>query len=130
MDISKRYRELRGANGFSKDRGINATIPIPDDNDYPKGYVTRFFIQKVNDKGAPIYEVSNVDYSSFNSNVQYNTTSLRWRISGPVNTVVDTRGNVSDMGIKESNRMSVKLASNIIINLKLYLPNLVQFVKQ
>ena len=44
-------------------------------------------------------------------------------------TQYDNDNRVIDMGIKESNKKSIELASKNIPNLKLYLPNLIQFSK-
>ena len=38
---------------------IETHIPRPSDKDYTRGYVIRYFVQKVNDKGSPIYEIDN-----------------------------------------------------------------------
>lgn len=127
MDNNKRYNELTGGLDINLQVSISADIPVPTENDYIKGYITRFFIQKVNDTGSPIYEVFSPKYISLKSNNLYNTTSLRWRISGPRSQQSDENGNITDKGISESNRISIKLASDEISNLKLYLPNLLQF---
>lgn len=127
MDISKRYNELKPGNTTELQTTVKAFIPKPTDSDYTKGYITRFFVQKVNDKSAPVYEVSNVEFNRLKSNLIFNTTSLRWRISGPKEIQYDKDGKVTDKGIKESNRISTELASKNIPNLKLYLPNLIQF---
>jgi hypothetical protein len=38
-------------------------------------------------------------------------------------------GNVSDIGIRESNRAAINLAALKIKNISLYLPNILQFYK-
>ena len=127
MDISKKYNELKPGNTSELQTRVNAFIPTPVDIDYGKGYITRFFVQKVNDKSSPVYEVSNIEFGRLQSNILFNTTSLRWRITGPKEIQYDTDGRITDKGIKESNRISTELASTNIPNLKLYLPNTIQF---
>ena len=63
------------------------------------------------------------------SKAYYTTTLLKWRISGSLEESYDMGGNLINKSVKESNRISIKLASENIPNLKLYLPNLLQFYK-
>ena len=93
-------------------------IPKPTNGDYLTGYITRFFIQKANDKSSPIYEIKASFASNIESKVYYTLTSLDWRLTGTSNE------------IKKSNAASIKLASNDIPKLSLYLPNLLQFHKK
>jgi hypothetical protein len=100
-----------------KDIKIKTFSPQPNDSDYTKGYITRYFIQRVNDVNSPVYEVSQFSYNRISDNPFYITQTLNWRITG----------NTED--IKNSNSISVKLASVNIPNLKLYLLNYLQFSK-
>jgi hypothetical protein len=97
---------------------INTFIPTPNDSDYKRGYITRYFIQKANDRNSNIFEISKDTYKEFTSNPLLITTSLDWRIVG------------DDIDIKKSNSESVRLASQKINKLQLYLPNLLQFKKK
>jgi hypothetical protein len=83
----------------------------------------------LNDKGSPIYEVNNTLKSYYSSKPQFSTVELRWRISGPKTPEYDSKGIVIDKSVSESNRIAIKLHANEIPNLKLYLPNLLQFYK-
>lgn len=100
-----------------KDIKIKTFSPEPDDSDYGRGYITRYFIQSVNDVHSPVYEVSQFTYNRINDNPFYITQTLNWRITG------------TKEDIKKSNSTSVKLASVNIPNLKLYLLNYLQFSK-
>ena len=129
MTINDQYNILtRG-----KSRNINITpeayLPTPVDKDYRRGYVNRFFAQRSNDGNAPIYEVSDVEFRKLISSSMYDTTTLRWRISGPLDRTVIGAGEIVDKGVRESNKISIKLSSEIITKLGLYLPNLKQFHK-
>lgn len=104
-------------------------IPKPTSSDYSVGYVVRYFIQKANDKGSPIYEVNNLTFKQMQSNVDYQTIRLRWRIFGSKTEKYDVEGNQIDKGVSVSNSISIKNKANLIPNLKLYLPNLLQFYK-
>jgi hypothetical protein len=104
-------------------------LPVLKDVDYRRGFVKRYFIQKTNDKGSPIYEISKRDRNRFITNSLYTIVELKWRIKGPMETQYDSVGNITDKAVSESNRISIKLVSHLIPTLKLYLPNLLQFYK-
>ena len=130
MDINKKYKELT-ANKF---RNLNvkvvASIAKPTESDYTKGYVIRYFTQKSNDISAPIFEISNIEFSKLASSVLYTTTTLRWRITGPKEPVRNENGKLIDKGVRISNETTIKLASTNIKKLNLYLPNLFQFYRK
>ena len=129
MNINDKYKELSGNKFKSLNTKVKSFIPTPTDKDYKRGYITRYFVQKTNDKNAPIYEVSDTEFNKFRSSVMYNTTSLRWRLTGPKDPFDYEDNKIVDKGVKKSNEISIRLASTDIVSLKLYLPNLVQFWK-
>jgi len=96
---------------------IHTFVPSPTETDYKKGYITRYFIQKANDKASYIYEISNVDYSKFAFSPFFTQILLDWRIIG------------TDEEIKQSNFISVKNCIPKMPSIHLYLPNLLQFRK-
>jgi hypothetical protein len=127
MDISSQYNKLRKPDLKPGPTKIKSFLPKPTDVDYTRGYIKRYFAQKVNDLNSPIREISSDDYIKVSNNSFYNTTSLKWRIAGPIksNSGIGT----SEKTVSESNQISIRLASSSIKNLKLYLPNLLQFYK-
>lgn len=116
-DFIKRYRII-SKNSRQRPTTIKSYIPTPNDNDYRRGYIYRYFIRSSNDKQSPIFEVSSKQYTKYLSDPFYTTTKVRWRILGESNEV------------RTSNSIAVKLASDKIKKLKLYLPNLLQFYKK
>lgn len=127
MDNNKKYSNLKINSLFLLNSDIDTHIPNPTNTDYGRGWITRYFIQKTNDKGATIYEVNYSEYSKILSNALYTGVLIRWRISGPITTQYDSDGNVLDKGVRESNRIAISLVADKIPNLKFYLPNLLQF---
>ena len=129
MTASDRYNEL--TRGKSKKLNISpqAFLPSPKEKDYLRGYIIRYFVQKSNDDSAPIYEVAATSYRNFVNSPLYNTTNLRWRISGPLTETKIGAGEVVDYGVPHSNKVAIKLASETITKLGLYLPNLKQFYR-
>lgn len=129
MKINDRYNQL--TSGKSKDIATTpvASFPVPNEKDYKRGYITRYFAQKTNDSNSPIYETSQIEFRKLQSIPLYNTTHLRWRISGPLTEEKIGAGEIVDKGVKESNKISIRLASDLIRKLNLYLPNHRQFHK-
>jgi len=128
MDNIKKYNKIRKVISNNPKR-IDTFVPSPSETDYNKGYITRFFVQQTNDINSPIYEVSSLNFRRYSSSKGYKGASLRWRIKGPISVVFNNNNEVSDKGVKQSNKIAISLISDKIKNLKLYLPNLLQFHK-
>lgn len=96
---------------------VKTFFPTPTEQDYQAGYIVRNFIQKANDKDAPIFEISETYISIIQSDALYTVKSIKWRIKGNPQEIMD------------SNKKSINTASDVMPNLKLYLPNLLQFAK-
>lgn len=130
MTESEKYNKIKRSNiSELLVSNIKTFIPNPTDNDYKRGWVTRYFVQRTNDKGSNIYEVNSTEYLRLNNKSVMTLASIRWRISGPISTQYDSNGNIVDKGVRESNRISISLVADKIPNLKFYLPNLLQFHK-
>ena len=54
---------------------------------------------------------------------------MKWRITGPITPVYNIDGILTDKGVIESNNASISIISEKIKNVKLYLPNILQFHK-
>lgn len=114
-----RYKRLKRKKGnLLKIPKIATSIPSPKENDYVRGYIVRYFVQKANDLNSIIYEVSKNRYSSIQTSDLYTNISLDWRITG------------TPEEIKKSNSASLTIASKTIPKIALYLPNLLQFHKK
>jgi hypothetical protein len=129
MNNSDAYNKLKKKSFFSLRETVRTNIPTPTSIDYKRGWVQRYFAQKTNDKGSAIYEVDSAQFSLLTSRPIFTLVSIRWRISGPIDAQYDSKGNVMDKGVKESNRIAISLVADRIPNLKMYLPNLLQFHK-
>lgn len=107
----------------------NTIVPTPTNNDYADAYIIRYFVQRVSDVNGFVYEVTESEYEKYIENPYWIAAILRWRISGPLNVVYDSNGNLIDKGVIESNKSSLSITSLKIKNISLYLPNLKQFHK-
>jgi hypothetical protein len=85
---------------------IAAHIPTPQDVDYQRGYIVRYFIQKANDKDSKIFEVDEYGFAKF--------------INSPFYIAVE---------IRQSNMKSINFVKKQMPALKMYLVNYLQFSK-
>lgn len=108
----------------------NSKIAEPAEKDYNLGFIRRYFVQKANDTESTIYEVSQEDYSKYLQNPFWKAESIKWRILGPRDATFKKNGEMDDRGVLESNKAAIGLASKTLPNIKLYLPNLLQFYKK
>jgi hypothetical protein len=113
-----RYNTIFKKTDLFKINKITTFIPTPLESDYINGYVKRYFTQKSNDAGAPIYEISKDLFSIYAASPFFIAVSILWRLSG------------SSDEISDSNLKSIKLGCKTIRNLYIYLPNTLQFSKQ
>jgi hypothetical protein len=121
------YKELIGNKETFSLKTPNTIVPIPSNNDYADAYIVRYFIQRVSDVNGFVYEVSSPEFENYLENPYWIAASMRWRISGPLDIVYDSNGNLIDKGIIQSNKSSLSIISLKIKNISLYLPNLKQF---
>jgi hypothetical protein len=129
MSNNDSYNRLKINTLFKLESKIESYFPNVSDSDYSKGWISRYFVQKTNDKRSSIYEVNYSEFIRIKYNTLFTSVIIKWRISGPKTTQYDSNGNVLDKGVSESNRISISLVNDKIPNLKFYLPNLLQFHK-
>ena len=129
MNNNDSYKKLKINTLFKLESKVESYFPILKETDYSKGWFNRYFVQKTNDKASPIFEVNYSEFLRLKQNTLFSCVLIKWRISGPKEAQYDSKGNVIDKGVKESNRIAISLVADKIPNLKLYLPNLLQFYK-
>jgi len=117
-----KYRKLAKESGQSTigvyTNKLVTHIPSPEEKDFKKGYITRYFAQKANDESSYIFEIDKDNYGELITNPFFLTVKLNWRLTGTIEQ------------IRESNSKSVTLASNTLKSISLYLPNKLQFHKR
>ena len=104
-------------------------VPIPSDTDYENGFIERYFTQKVNDKNSYVFEIDKEVYFDLFENPYWISEIMKWRITGPISPVYNIDGILTDKGVIESNNASISIISEKVKNVKLYLPNILQFHK-
>jgi len=128
MSILDSYNKLT-RKSVVPNTSLSTHIPTPSEKDYKNGYIARYFAQKVNDSSSPIYEINANTFTRIQTNPMFVSVSIKWRITGPKETIYREDGQLLDMNVAESNRRAILLHYDKIPNLKLYLPNLLQFYK-
>ena len=67
--------------------------PVPTTEDYEQGYVTRYFLRKVNNVSDIIVEINNIQFNKVGSQIDpslYQALALPWKLTGNANDVEQT----------------------------------------
>jgi len=99
-------------------------IPKIDSKDFENGFISRFFLKKVNDK--PILEINNNQYDLFFSSAFYKKVSVNWKITGPRNNIIKD-GRVEIEGVEDHNLKEIQTAELTLQGMKQKLTNPLQF---
>lgn len=106
--------------------------PEISNDDRVYGEITRYFARFITHSSpSDIIEINKSTYTKLKKNDLYQTTSLRWKISGPLddkmgltNTTTSTR---LSTGVLTANKMSVALAEEEMSGLKEYITDYKKF---
>lgn len=128
--ILNSYNKLRKGTLPNTKVNLRAFVPSPNDDDYRRGYIRRYFAQPANDKLGVVTEISGDDFIRISASSLYRAVTIRWRIKGPIKMMFKDDGTISDKGVSESNKIAMDLVSVDIPALKLYLVHLLQFYKK
>lgn len=116
---------VKGIVGLGSYNYITPTTYTPTitQDDYDYGYITRFFIARIN--YFDIFETNNKDYNLANSSY-YNKTKIDWKITGPEFNVYSGKM-LETTGVVNYNILRIREASVYIPNIELILKNPKQF---
>lgn len=78
MSILDSYNKLMTSNVIPYS-SVATHIPTPNDLDYKRGYIARYFTQKVNDSSSPIYEINAHTFTRLQNNPMFVSVSIKWR---------------------------------------------------
>ena len=115
--INLQYRNLKGVKPQYRIGQVRTYRPEPSEEDYRRGYITRYFVQKANDFSSHIYEVGSSEYNKWLDNPFMRTVKLDWKIKG------------TSVEVKLSNRKSLMRAQKKIPRIGLYLLNPLQYAR-
>lgn len=112
-----RYAALARLGQEFSPKKISAHIPTPQDVDYQRGYIVRYFIQQANDKDSKIFEVDEFGFAKFINSPFHIAVEIDWRLTGSTDE------------IRQSNIKSINFVKKQMPALKMYLVNYLQFSK-
>lgn len=123
MTLQDEYKKIDNSNTNIINRYPKSFIPQPNETDYIRSYIIRYFLQLKTNIRNPIIEVNEAEYKRISSeSITLNSSmflsmSLRWKISGDREDVINK--NTKTLSIKE----------NILHGISLRLGNRLQFWK-
>ena len=131
------YARLNPQNQGLFEYGKNPTayFPQPQDKDYQRGQIERYFAKKRNSSPTLILEINQLTYNDlFTQSGEYNyalwqVIKIFWKITGPLRDTRDPNGVVS-AGIVDTNKRLVNFTNKEFKGIKGYLSNLIQFAVQ
>jgi hypothetical protein len=106
-------------------------VPQPTETDYEVGFIRRYFAKKSNNVYGYVFEISEETYAEYvnKKSPMWVATNVKWRIKGPIEKTFKPDGTIQDIGVRDSNKAALGIVSATIPNIKLYLPNLLQFYR-
>ena len=99
----------------------NSYYPQPTDQDYTKGYIIRYFTKKENERGF-VTEISQDEYNSIINGTAdyditiYQTTTILWKLTGPLNSKRESQYNIIP-GIIETNQRLTESANRTFLGI-------------
>lgn len=99
----------------------NSYYPQPTDQDYKKGYIIRYFTKKENERGF-VTEISQDEYNSIVNGTAdyditiYQTTTILWKLTGPLNSKRESQYNIIP-GIIETNQRLTESANRTFLGI-------------
>jgi len=122
MIIPEQYTNIGGVD-MSNDVYPSYYKPFPTLKDYEKGYINRYFVQKIND--LIITEVDKNIYNKIYVNY-FNKVVIQWIISGPKNN--QYKNKILDRkGVQEQNIQTLVEYEKSMKGIKNYLNNPLEF---
>ena len=99
----------------------NSYYPQPTEQDYKKGYLIRYFTKKENERGF-VTEISQDEYNSIVNGTAdydisiYQTTTILWKLTGPLKSTRQSQYNVIP-GIIDTNQRLTESANRTFLGI-------------
>lgn len=97
----------------------NSYYPQPNEDDYKKGYAIRYFTKKENERGF-ITEISQDEYNSIVNGTAdydisiYQTTTILWKLTGPLRSTRTSQYNIIPGIIDTNERLTIAADKNFL----------------
>jgi len=110
----------------------NPSQLTPTDSDIKRGWMDRYFAQKVNDDS--FFELSKEDFGKIGTTdgldkILWQQFTLRWKITGPPVDIINTDGSIRENGIENTNMRMVQITSNDYPSLKTHIIDYREFAQ-
>ncbi len=110
----------------------NPSTISPADSDIKRGWMERYFAQKVNDDS--FLELSKKDFGKVGTDtgldsILWKKFKIRWKIAGPTVDIKNPDGSIKEAGIENTNRRTTLIASDKYPSLKTYITNYREFAQ-
>jgi len=110
----------------------NPSQLTPTDSDIKRGWMDRYFAQKVNDDS--FLELSKKDYGKVGTvtgldRALWQKFKIRWKISGPIVDIKNPDGSIKEPGIENTNRRTILTTSDTYPSLKTYIIDYREFAQ-
>ena len=97
------FNTVRGREGDTPGEAVTprSFVPSPDKEDYLRGWIERYFVRKVNDISAPIFETDESQFEALQEDNYWISVSIRWRLTGIETDVRKTNEEVLELADEE-----------------------------
>jgi hypothetical protein len=120
------YKNLKSIN--IKNKPPKTFFPYPNERDYERGFITRYFTQMRGTPGSPIFEINRDTFSQYSNTNYYLGVELNWKIKGDLEDKWTEKGEYIP-SVHSVNILAIREAEKILPELNLYLVNTKQFHK-
>ena len=121
IDNYKKLKNIKIRNKTPK-----AFFPKPNEFNYQKGFIERYFIQMRATPGSPIIEINADTYYQYQSDIYYSVVGIKWKITGELEDKYTENGEYVP-SVHTVNSLIIKEAEKVLPELNLYLVNTKQF---
>ena len=97
---------------------------MPSEDDYSKGFFTRYTIKRVNSGFETILEVDQTEYERATKDPLYSAVKFSWKLTGPLYTTP-----TGIPGIVNTNQKTLENLEKTISGISNYFTNLAQYAK-
>jgi hypothetical protein len=110
----------------------NPSAIFPADSDIKRGWMDRYFAQKVNDDS--FLELSAKDFGKVGTatgldSILWQKFKIRWKITGPIVDIKNSDGSIKEAGIENTNRRTTLIASDNYPSIKTYIIDYREFAQ-
>ena len=130
-ELNSEYNVVKNID-VPKSVNLNPSKITPTIDDFKNGYVLRYFAFKVNDE--QLVELDNPSYKKVGTengmdNILWRKFEMKWKIVGPEYDVLNSRGDIEESGIIDTNMRTVVMLSETYPTLISYITDYREFSK-